>query len=55
MLLERDVIVCCAFQNETHLCRRFTLFVTKYNLMPRDNLIVPILGDQQVMEGESEA
>ncbi|KAK7109551.1 MOB-like protein phocein isoform X1 [Littorina saxatilis] len=43
------------YENETHLCRRFTLFVTKYNLMPRDNLIVPILGDQQAVEGESEA
>ncbi|XP_076461954.1 MOB kinase activator-like 4 [Babylonia areolata] len=43
------------YENETHLCRRFTLFVTKYNLMPRDNLIVPILGDQQTVEGESEA
>ncbi|KAK7464545.1 hypothetical protein BaRGS_00007963 [Batillaria attramentaria] len=43
------------YENETHLCRRFTLFVTKYNLMPRDNLIVPILGDQQAAEGESEA
>ena len=30
------------FESETHLCRRFTLFVTKYQLMPRDNLIVPL-------------
>lgn len=29
-------------QNETHLCKRFTRFVTKYDLMSRDNLIVPI-------------
>ncbi|PVD30822.1 hypothetical protein C0Q70_10097 [Pomacea canaliculata] len=43
------------YENETHLCRRFTLFVTKYSLMPRDNLIVPILGDQQAADGESEA
>ena len=26
----------------THLCRRFTVFVTKYNLMSKDNLIVPM-------------
>jgi len=37
-----------AFENDTHLCRRFTVFVTKYKLMTRDNLIVPIL------EGEEE-
>ena len=36
------------FEAETHLCRRFTVFVTKYKLMTRDNLIVPIL------EGEEE-
>lgn len=30
-------------QNENYLCRRFTVFVTKYNLMSQDNLIVPIL------------
>merc|ERR1712156_665008 len=36
------------FESETHLCRRFTVFVTKYKLMTRDNLIVPIL------EGEEE-
>ncbi len=30
-------------QNETHLCKRFTVFVTKYNLMSREHLIVPIL------------
>lgn len=32
------------FESQTHLCRRFTLFVTKYNLMSKDNLIVPIQG-----------
>merc|ERR1712083_209617 len=37
------------FESETHLCRRFTVFVTKYKLMTGDNLIVPIL------EGEEEA
>ena len=30
-------------QNETFLCRRFTEFVTKYNLMSKEILIVPIL------------
>lgn len=36
------------FEAETHLCRRFTVFVTKYKLMTRDNLIVPILeGDEE--------
>lgn len=43
------------FENETNLCRRFTTFVTKYSLMPRDNLIVPILEDQAALNGESEA
>ena len=32
-----------AFEDKTHLCRRFTVFVTKYNLMSKDNLIVPML------------
>jgi len=32
------------FENQSHLCRRFTVFVTKYALMSKDNLIVPILG-----------
>ena len=26
------------------MCRRFTAFVTKYNLMSKDNLIVPMGG-----------
>lgn len=44
------------FEQETHLCKRFTVFVTKYNLMPKDNLIVPMLEDQQAMDiTESEA
>lgn len=42
------------FENETSLCRRFTQFVTKYNLMSKDNLIVPILEDEGIA-GESEA
>jgi len=32
------------FETRTHLCRRFTAFVTKYNLMSKDNLIVPMGG-----------
>lgn len=32
------------FESQTHLCRRFTLFVIKYQLMSKDNLIVPIEG-----------
>jgi len=52
------------FEAETHLCRRFTVFVTKYKLMTRDNLIVPILDDELeapaastagVTSGESDA
>lgn len=42
------------FENETHLCRRFTHFVTKYNLMSKDNLIVPIFEDDTVLD-ESDA
>ncbi|XP_063421639.1 MOB-like protein phocein isoform X1 [Mytilus trossulus] len=43
------------YENETNLCKRFTIFVTKYNLMSKENLIVPILDDQELIEGESEA
>lgn len=45
------------FESETFLCRRFTHFVTKYNLMSKDNLIVPILEgeEESVTPGESEA
>lgn len=35
------------FENETHLCRRFTRFVMKYDLMSKDNLIVPIMEEDQ--------
>lgn len=42
------------FEKDTCLCRRFTIFVTKYNLMSKDNLIVPIL-DEDAAPGESEA
>ncbi|XP_001629486.2 MOB-like protein phocein [Nematostella vectensis] len=30
------------FENETHLCQRFTSYVLKYDLMAKDNLIVPM-------------
>jgi hypothetical protein len=30
------------FEDATCLCKRFSVFVMKYNLMPRDSLIVPI-------------
>lgn len=44
------------FQNETYLCRRFTIFVTKYNLMSKENLIVPILAEEEEgVSNESEA
>ena len=44
------------FENESHLCRRFTVFVTKYTLMSKDNLIVPMLeSDSTAPGGESEA
>lgn len=32
------------FENETFLCRRFTMFIIKFNLMSTDNLIVPLAG-----------
>ena len=49
--------ICCRqlfdkFENESHLCRRFTVFVTKYNLMSRDNLIVPMLESDTVTPAE---
>ncbi|CAG0914280.1 unnamed protein product [Notodromas monacha] len=31
------------YEAQTHLCKRFTLYVTRYCLMSKDNLIVPIL------------
>ncbi|MBN3318635.1 PHOCN protein, partial [Atractosteus spatula] len=45
------------YENETFLCHRFTRFVMKYNLMSKDNLIVPILEEevQSAASGESEA
>ncbi|KAH8394692.1 hypothetical protein KR222_002036 [Zaprionus bogoriensis] len=43
------------FEAETYLCHRFTHFVTKYNLMSKENLIVPINEDEDAAPGESEA
>ncbi|KAF2350403.1 MOB kinase activator family [Trinorchestia longiramus] len=45
------------FEAASSLCKRFTVFVTKYSLMSRDNLIVPILDDELVPQqgGESSA
>lgn len=34
------------FERETHLCKRFSAFVTKYELMSKDNLIVPSDGSK---------
>ena len=42
------------FEARTFLCRRFTVFVTQYNLMSKDNLIVPML-ETDSEAGESEA
>lgn len=30
------------WQNETLLCKRFTIYVLKYDLMAKENLIVPM-------------
>jgi hypothetical protein len=43
-----------SFEARTHLCRRFTLFVTKYNLMSKDNLIVPVT-DSDLSSEETDA
>lgn len=42
------------FEEETSLCLRFTNFVTKYTLMSKENLIVPI-PECELTPGESEA
>merc|ERR1712072_1660663 len=43
-----------SFEEKTHLCKRFTVFVTKYNLMSKDNLIVPMLeSDMALVESEA--
>lgn len=41
------------FENDTNLCRRFTVFVTKYNLMSVDNLIVPMVGTTEGVASSS--
>lgn len=45
------------FEAQTHLCLRFTTFVMKYKLMPKESAIVPILDDceEPVAPTESEA
>jgi hypothetical protein len=40
------------FEKETSLCQRFTKFVTKYDLMTSDTLIVPIQPVEPVVEPE---
>lgn len=43
------------FESDTYLCNRFTYFVTKYELMSKENLIVPMNIEENTMPGESEA
>ncbi|CAD5113556.1 DgyrCDS2721 [Dimorphilus gyrociliatus] len=45
------------YEEKTALCKRFTMFVTKYQLLSKDILIVPImdLNDEKIPEEESEA
>lgn len=35
------------FEEETYLCRRFTRYVLKYDLMSADNLIVPMATEEE--------
>ncbi|XP_026757742.2 MOB kinase activator-like 4 [Galleria mellonella] len=47
-----------AFEKETHLCKRFTYFVTKYSIIAKEILILPKLDDETPITppvGESEA
>lgn len=47
-----------AFEKETHLCKRFTYFVTKYSIISKEILILPKLDDETPIAppvGESEA
>ncbi|CAK1552123.1 unnamed protein product [Leptosia nina] len=47
-----------AFEKETHLCKRFTHFVTKYSIISKEILILPKLDDETPISqpvGESEA
>ena len=43
------------FEAATLLCRRFTIYVLRYGLMSRDNLIVPVLSDEEMETMEREA
>lgn len=40
------------FERETHLCKRFSKFVTMYELMPKESLIVPADGSKPELESE---
>lgn len=40
------------FERETHLCKRFSKFVTMYELMPKESLIVPADGSKPEIEVE---
>lgn len=47
-----------SFEKETHLCKRFTYFVTKYSIISKEILILPKLDDETPIAppvGESEA
>ncbi|XP_013186458.1 MOB kinase activator-like 4 [Amyelois transitella] len=47
-----------SFEKETHLCKRFTYFVTKYSIISKEILILPKLDDETPLTqpvGESEA
>ncbi|CAB4056730.1 MOB kinase activator-like 4,MOB-like protein phocein [Lepeophtheirus salmonis] len=39
-----------AFEAETHLCRRFTTYVVKYDLMAKEVLIIPMLDSVDVAQ-----
>jgi hypothetical protein len=43
------------FEKETHLCKRFSKFVTMYELMPKESLIVPADGSKPELESEKPA
>lgn len=43
-----------SFETDTLLCRRFTIYVLKYSLMSRDNLIVPVLSEEEMETMERE-
>ncbi len=40
-----------AFEKDSHLCRRFTVFVTKYNLMSKvSDSLINFICHEQVMD-----